>query len=94
MNPVRIGFAGVGYMGQVAHLRNYAGRSDCQVVALAEPRPELACRVAAAFDIPKVYRDHHELAADPEVQAVVASQPHLRNGAIAIPLLQAGKHVR
>jgi predicted dehydrogenase len=93
MNPVRIGFAGVGYMGQVAHLRNYVGRVDCQVVALAEPRPELARRVAAAFDIPKVYRDHHELAADPEVQAVVASQPHLRNGHVARPQLAAGKHV-
>jgi predicted dehydrogenase len=30
---------------------------------------------------------------DPDVQAVVASQPHLRNGHLAIPLLQAGKHV-
>ncbi len=80
-------------MGQVAHLRNYVGRSDCQVVAIAEPRTELAQRVAEEFGIPRVYRDHRELAADPEVQAVVASQPHLRNGHVALPLLAAGKHV-
>lgn len=93
MNPVKIAFAGVGYMGQVAHLRNYVGREDCQVVAIAEPRPELARKVASAFSVPKIYTDHRALIDDPEVQAVVASQPHLRNGHLAIPLLRAGKHV-
>jgi predicted dehydrogenase len=93
MNPVRIAFAGVGYMGQVAHLRNYANRDDCQVVAIAEPRPELARKVAEAFAIPRVYYNHRELLADDGVQAVVASQPHLRNGHLAQPLLRAGKMV-
>jgi len=93
MNPVKIAFAGVGYMGQVAHLRNYANREDCQIVAIAEPRPELARKVAQTYGIPKIYSSHVELVNDPEVQAVVASQPHLRNGHIAILLLRAGKHV-
>ena len=93
MTPVGIGFAGVGFMGQVAHLRNYAQNPECRIVAIAEPRPELAQLVADAFGVPKVYRSHEELAQDEEVQAVVASQPHLRNGSIAIPLLAAGKHV-
>jgi predicted dehydrogenase len=91
--PVKLGFAGVGFMGQVAHLRNYVGRSDCQVVAIAEPRRELAQKVAAAFGIPRIYRNHRELAEDDEVQAVVASQPHLRNGHVGLPLLAAGKHL-
>lgn len=93
MNPVKIAFAGVGYMGQVAHLRNYVNRADCQVVALAEPRPELARKVAQSYGIPNVYSNHLDLLNDPEVQAVVASQPHLRNGHLAIPLLRAGKAV-
>jgi predicted dehydrogenase len=93
MTPVRVAFAGVGYMGQVAHLRNYAFRDDCQVVAIAEPRPELAHKVAAAFGVPTIYADHRQLLDDPNIDAVVASQPHLRNGHIAIPLLKAGKYV-
>lgn len=93
MNPVKIAFAGVGYMGQVAHLRNYVNRADCQVVAIAEPRPELARKVAQHYGIPNVYSNHLDLLNDPEVQAVVASQPHLRNGHLAIPLLRAGKPV-
>ncbi len=41
---VRIGFVGVGSMGQCAHLKNYATLSDCDVVGLAELRPELGRR--------------------------------------------------
>ena len=93
MAKVKIGFAGVGFMGQVAHLRNYVRNPACEVVAIAEPRQELARRVAAKYGIEKIYKDHRELAEDPDVDAVVASQPHLMNGYIAIPLLKAGKHV-
>ena len=80
MSAIRVAFAGVGFMGQVAHLRNYAHREDCQVVAIAEPRAELAAKVAAAFGVPKIYADHRELIDDPNIDAVIASQPHLRNG--------------
>ena len=44
---VRIGFVGVGSMGQCAHLKNYAVIPECEVVALAELRPdtgETGCR--------------------------------------------------
>jgi len=88
---VRIGFAGTGFMGQVAHLQNYLKNPDCEVVAIAEPRKKLARKVADAYGIPKVYSNHLELAEDPDVEAVVASQPHLLNGYITIPLLKAGK---
>lgn len=91
MSTVKIGFAGVGFMGQAAHLRNYVKNPACEVVALAEPREELGRRVAEAYGVPKVYKSHRELAEDPDVQAVVASQPHMMNGYIATPLLEAGK---
>lgn len=34
MKPVRIGLVGVGFMGQAAHLRNYATLEDCEVAAV------------------------------------------------------------
>jgi len=40
MSKVRIGFIGVGTMGQMAHLKNYVTLNDCEVVALAEVRPK------------------------------------------------------
>ena len=42
MTIVGIGFAGVGFMGQVAHLRNYANRQDCRIAITVELCTELA----------------------------------------------------
>ena len=74
MEKVRIGFVGVGSMGQCAHLRNYAALPDCEVVAIAELRPELAAQVANRYGVPNVYRDHRELLANEELDGVVARE--------------------
>ncbi len=89
---IRIGFIGVGSMGQAAHLRNYASlHEECEIVALAELRPEVGDRVAARYGIPNVYRSHEELLAKEKVDALVVSQPFARHG-ILIPEL-AKAHV-
>lgn len=90
---VRIGFVGVGGMGQGAHLRNYVMVPDCEVVALAEVKPELAAKVAAKWGIPKVYRCHEEMLANERLDAIVASQPFTRHGTLIPELLKAGKPV-
>ena len=88
---VRIGFIGVGNMGQAAHLRNYATLPDeCEVVALAELRPEAGAKIAARWGIPKVYRNHEELLAKEKVDALVSAQPFTRHGIILSELAQAG----
>jgi predicted dehydrogenase len=90
---MRVGFAGAGFMGQVAHLRNYVGLPGCEIVALAERRPKLRGQVAQRYGIPKTYESHEQLAADDEVEAVVAILPHALNDQVACDLLAAGKHV-
>jgi predicted dehydrogenase len=87
----RIGFLGTGFMGQLAHLSNYADNPDCQVVAIAEVRPKLATAVAAKYGVPRVYADQRDLLADPEVQAVVCSQPFHNNYPLGKQVLQAGR---
>lgn len=89
MAPVRIGFVGVGGMGQCAHLKNYATLPDCQVVAIAELREELGRRVAARYGIPRVYRTHEELIANETLDGIVASQPFNRHGVLVPELLKA-----
>ncbi len=87
---VRIGFVGVGGMGQGAHLRNYVMVPDCEVVALAEVRPDLARRVAARWGVPKVYASHEELLAKEKLDGIVAAQPFTRHGTLVPELLKAG----
>lgn len=90
---VKIGFVGVGNMGQAAHLRNYAMVKECEVVAIAEMKQDLAKKVAARWGIPKIYASHEELLAQEEIDGIVASQPFFRHGALVPELLKAGKPV-
>lgn len=87
---VRIGFVSVGSMGQCAHLKNYATLDDCKVVAIAEIREKLGQKVAARYDIPRVYASHKEMLAAEELDGIVASQPFNRHGVLVPEILETG----
>ncbi|MDA0989515.1 MAG: Gfo/Idh/MocA family oxidoreductase [Verrucomicrobia bacterium] len=87
---VRIGFVGVGSMGQCAHLRNYATLNSCEVVALAEIKPELGRRVADRYGVPAVYQDYEDMLAKESLDGIVASQPFTRHGVLVPELAKAG----
>lgn len=90
MDRPRIGFVGVGGMGQCAHLRNYAALASCEVVALAELRPELGRKVAARYGIPQVFGSAAEMLDAVALDAIVASQPFTRHGVLVPELARAG----
>lgn len=90
MDKVKVGFVGVGGMGQCAHLRNYATLPECEVVAIAELKPEQGRRVAARYGVPKVYTSHEEMLAAEKLDAIVASQPFNRHGVLLPELFKAG----
>ncbi|MGQ9611061.1 MAG: Gfo/Idh/MocA family protein [bacterium] len=87
---VRIGFVGVGSMGQCAHLKNYVTVPDCEVVAIAEMRKKLAVKVAQRYGIPKVYDNHEEMLAKEKLDGIVAAQQFTRHGVVVPELLKAG----
>ncbi|MFH1568196.1 MAG: Gfo/Idh/MocA family oxidoreductase [Gemmatimonadota bacterium] len=86
---IRIGFAGVGGMGQCAHLRNYASLEGCQVVALAEMHASKARAVAQRYNVPKIYATIEEMVAREKLDGIVASQPFSRHGVLVPALLKA-----
>ena len=87
---VRIGFVGVGGMGQCAHLKNYMNLAGCEVVAIAELRSELRKKVAARYGIARAYANHAELLANEKLDGIVAAQPFTRHGTLVPELLKAG----
>ena len=93
MDKVRIGFVGCGLMGQLVHLPNLIELENCEVVALAELRPELGRQVAKKHGIPRFYTSHLELAGDPEVEAVVEVVGEDAHARVTTDLLSEGKHV-
>jgi predicted dehydrogenase len=87
---IRLGFVGVGYMGQNAHLKNYKTlEKQCEVVAIAEVRPELARKVAGKYDIPHIYADHTQMLAKEKLDAIVCIQPFTRHGTLLPEVLEA-----
>jgi len=93
MQTVNIGFVGCGFMGQVAHLANFASDPTCRIVAIADLRQNLARKVAKKYSIPRVYRDHLELLEDGEVEAVVEITQDDLHAPVAIDAMREGKHV-
>ena len=93
MKKVRIGFVGVGSMGQAAHLRNYACLPDCEVVAIAELRERLGRLVAARYGVDRVYHCHADMLSAERLDGIVASQPFRRHGVLVPELLKAAPAV-
>lgn len=91
MAKVRIGFVGVGGMGQMAHLRNYVTIDECEVVALAELRKETGKLVATRYGIPKVYEDHKSMLKAEKLDGIVSSQPFDRHAFLLPDLYKATK---
>ncbi|QGQ94558.1 gfo/Idh/MocA family oxidoreductase [Paenibacillus psychroresistens] len=88
---LKLGFVGTGGMGQMAHLSNYAVlKEECEVVAIAEPRPQLAQTVAARYGIPQVFSSHEELLLHGGVDAIIAAQPYTRHSILIPDILRAG----
>lgn len=90
MKEVRLGFVGVGNMGQCAHLRNYAALPGCRVVALAEPRPQLARRVAEKYGVASVYEDAEAMLGAERLDGIVAPQPFTHHLRLVAPLYRHG----
>jgi predicted dehydrogenase len=93
VTKLRMGYVGCGFMAQKVHLPNFLSNPECEVVALAELRPQLGRKVQSRLGIPRLYASHEELAADPDVKAVGVSAGLSVQGDIARDLLLAGKHV-
>ncbi len=91
MNKTKLGFVGVGQMGQCAHLRNFAVIPECEPAAIAEIVPGLGEKVAARYGVPRVYASHEEMLANEDLDGIVAIQPFTRHGLLLPDLLKAGK---
>jgi predicted dehydrogenase len=90
---IGIGFVGAGMIGQVAHIANFADLAGCKLRAIAELRPQLGQQAAGRFHVERHYRSHHELLADPAIDAVVVATRRAATGPVVRDALRAGKHV-
>ena len=93
MESIKLGYVGCGFMAQKVHIPNFASLPACELIGLAEVRTDLGRNVQRRWEIPRLYADHTELAADPDIEAAAVSADFALQGEIAKDLLSAGKTV-
>lgn len=92
-DKIRLGFVGSGFMGQLAHIANYATIDDCELVALAEGRAQTAQAVAQRYGIKEVYPNHYDMLKKAELDGVVAIMGFHLYHLLVADILDAGKPV-
>lgn len=91
--PVVLGFVGCGFMGQLAHLANYAALPGVRLKGLTDLKLAQARLVAARYGVEHVYESVDALVDDPEIQGVVCTLGWAQNAGVAVRCLDAGKHI-
>jgi len=89
---VGLGFIGVGGMGRLQTI-SFQKVRGCRIVAGADSSPSSLRTFGKVAPGAALYSDHHELLADPKVDAVVIAVPTFYHAPVAIDALRAGHHV-
>jgi predicted dehydrogenase len=89
---LRVALVGTGWIMDF-HARAVLEHPTAELVAAANWREPSLRRLAERHGIGRITCDWRELAADPEVDAVVVGTPNALHAAQAIAFLEAGKHV-
>ena len=90
---VRVGVLGAGAWAMHAHLPGFLRDSRCELVAIADPKRELAEAAARQFGIPHVYDTHEALIERRDLDLVDVCTPSATHFALSWAALEAGKHV-
>ena len=88
-----VGVIGAHAWAESAHLPGYHAYDRARLVAICDTVPERAHAMAAKFGIERVYTDHRDLLADPDVQMVDVCTPTDTHLPLSLAAIRAGKHV-
>ena len=93
MAKLRLGLLGCGGIAQIAHLDAIRKAHNVDFIALCDAAQDLCKEIGAKHKVPKLYFDHEQLLADPDVEAVLIPVAHHFHAPLSIAALEAGKHV-
>jgi predicted dehydrogenase len=90
---VNVGIVGCGRVTGLRHLPALARIPEARVVAVADVDEARAEALARRHGVETRYAAHAELLADERVEAVAVCVPATHHAEVAVPALEAGKHV-
>jgi predicted dehydrogenase len=89
---LRVGLLGAGWVAE-RHARGLLDHPGAELVAASSWREPSLAALAERFGIPRTTTDWRELAADPQLDAVVIGTPNALHAEQTVAFLEAGKHV-
>jgi predicted dehydrogenase len=92
-DPVSIGIIGCGEVAEHKHLRVLRDAGEARVVALADADSARLNRVADRYGIAHRYQQAGALLDHPGLEVVGVCVPAFAHAAVAVPAIEAGKHV-
>ena len=93
MRKLKIGLLGTGIIIRNSHILTLINNPLAELVAVGNLHQDSLRKIADDFKIPKTYTDFAEMAADPDIDAVVNAHPNYLHAPVTIQMLKAGKHV-
>jgi predicted dehydrogenase len=94
VNTLRIGIVGCGEVVQIVHLPSFYQLGDkFRVTALCDVSRTVLDAVGDAAGVTKRYLDYRDLVGQPDVDAVLITNPHAYHAEVALAAIAAGKHV-
>lgn len=90
---IHIGFIGLGGMGRLQATSFGKLANRCEVIAGSDPSEKSLAEFSKLFPHAKTYRNHHDLLADTNIDAVVIAPPTAFHKEITIDAIRAGRHI-
>jgi predicted dehydrogenase len=92
-NKIRVGIIGAGGWARYGHIPALRTLDTFEIVAVSSRTKKTAETLAAEFDIPYAYHDHHDLIAHPAVNLVVILAPGPEHARLTKAAIARGKDV-
>ena len=92
-SKVRIGIIGAGLVSDFHHVPGINLDPRAELVAVCDPNEALLNQRQSEWGPAKYTTSYEELAADPDVDAVIVATPNFTHKAITLACIAHGKHV-
>jgi len=91
--PVRIAVIGAGAVADYHHVPVIRIDPRAELVCVCDPNQQLLAARQRDWGVTKTATDYRDVAADPDVDAVIIATPNFTHRPIALACIEAGKHV-
>jgi predicted dehydrogenase len=92
-DKARIGVIGTGWWATQAHLPALKKNADADLVAIADLRPDVLAKAAAAYEVDKTYTDYIEMIDQEKLDGVIIPVHHVAHYEIARTCLEHNLHI-